>query len=108
VKGFTGLQFSKHFAVLNGEHQINREMEWAARSGRRAFVAVELRGGTGHPSIAYVIPLRKIWKCFESGERKYPLEKIIAETAIYRSDGEYVVTKEVFNGINGLKPTNRS
>ncbi|WP_243684341.1 hypothetical protein [Methanosarcina barkeri] len=62
-KGANALYFSQHFTVdKNGIHQIERISNYLNKSGRRGFLAVELRLGTGHGREAYMIPWNELKK----------------------------------------------
>ncbi|MDD3318026.1 MAG: hypothetical protein PHY07_11240, partial [Methanosarcina sp.] len=62
-KGANALYFSQHFTVdKNGVHQIERISDYLNKSGRRGFLAVELRMGAGYSREAYMIPWDELEK----------------------------------------------
>lgn len=57
-KGATALYFKQHFTTdKKGQHQIERISEFLEKTGRRGFLAVELRMGGGHSKEGVPYPL---------------------------------------------------
>ena len=66
-KGASALYFTQHFTVdKKGIHQIDRISDYLNRSGRRGFLAVELRLGTGHDREAYMVPWEELEKSYRT------------------------------------------
>jgi len=56
-KGASALYFKQYFTVeKQGRHQIDRISEFLLKSGRKGFLAVELRMGGGHTRQAFLVP----------------------------------------------------
>jgi hypothetical protein len=76
-KGANALYFTQHFTVdKNGIHQIDRISEYLNRSGRRGFLAVELRLGPGHGREAYMVPWNELKNKYLTHTLKLTLEEI--------------------------------
>lgn len=76
-KGANALYFSQHFTVdKNGTHQIERISSYLNKSGRRGFLAVELRLGPGHGREAYMIPWNDLEKKYFAQDLKLTLQEI--------------------------------
>jgi len=89
-KGANALYFSQHFTVdKKGAHQIERISDYLTKSGRRGFLAVELRMGTGHGREAYMIPWEELKKRYLSPNLKLTLEEIRSFPEIRREGKDY-------------------
>jgi len=72
-KGEGALYFSQHFTTdKKGIHQIERISEFLRQTGRRGFLAVELRMGAGHSKEAYLIPWGVVEKQYRKRQSRYP------------------------------------
>ena len=91
-KGANALYFSQHFTVdKNGIHQIERISNYLNKSGRRGFLAVELRLGTGHGREAYMIPWNELKKKYFGKDLKLTLQEIRSFPEIKREGKDYKV-----------------
>jgi hypothetical protein len=91
-KGANALYFSQHFTVdKNGIHQIERISNYLNKSGRRGFLAVELRLGTGHGREAYMIPWNELKKKYFDKDLKLTLQEIRSFPEIKREGKDYKV-----------------
>lgn len=91
-KGANALYFSQHFTVdKKGIHQIERISDYLNRSGRRGFLAVELRLGPGHGREAYMVPWKELEKEYLSQNLKLTLQEIRSFTEIRREGKDYKV-----------------
>lgn len=91
-KGANALYFSQHFTVdKNGIHQIERISKYLNRSGRRGFLAVELRLGPGHGREAYMIPWNELEEKYFSHDLKLTLQEIRNFPEIKREGKDYRV-----------------
>jgi len=89
-KGANALYFSQHFTVdKRGSHQIERISDYLNKSGRRGFLAVELRMGTGHDREAYMVPWEKLKKKYLTQNLKLTLEEIRSFPEIRRDGKNY-------------------
>ncbi len=87
------LYFSQHFSEANDTHQVPRISDFLRRSGRRGFLAVELRRGTGKPRKAFLIPWEVIDRKFETGAVGLPVEDIKGFPEIKRDGSEYLLSE---------------
>lgn len=95
-KGAKALYFTQHFTEdKNGIHQIDRISSFLELSGRRGFLAVELRFGVGRDKKAYAIPWPDLLKNYETG-LKMTIEEIAAYPEITRTGGRYRVTPDIW------------
>jgi hypothetical protein len=91
-KGANALYFSQHFTVdKNGVHQIERISDYLNKSGRRGFLAVELRMGAGYNREAYMIPWDELEKEYLAQNLKLTLEEIRSFPEIKREGKDYRV-----------------
>lgn len=91
-KGANALYFSQHFTVdKNGIHQIERISDYLNKSGRRGFLAVELRLGPGHGREAYMVPWNELQKKYYSQDLKLTLQEIRNFPEIKREGKDYRV-----------------
>ncbi|AKB82339.1 hypothetical protein MSBR3_1761 [Methanosarcina barkeri 3] len=91
-KGANALYFSQHFTVdKNGIHQIERISNYLNKSGRRGFLAVELRLGPGHGREAYMIPWNDLEKKYFAQDLKLTLQEIRSFPEIKREGKDYRV-----------------
>ncbi|AKB42709.1 MAG: hypothetical protein RBR63_00770 [Methanosarcina vacuolata] len=91
-KGANALYFSQHFTVdKNGLHQIERISNYLNKSGRRGFLAVELRLGPGHGREAYMIPWNELAKKYFDKDLKLTLQEIRNFPEIKRQGKDYRV-----------------
>ena len=91
-KGASALYFSQHFTVdKRGTHQIERISDYLSKSGRRGFLAVELRMGAGHSKEAYMVPWEKLEKKYLAQNLKLTLEEIRSFPEIKRDGKDYKI-----------------
>lgn len=91
-KGANALYFSQHFTVdKNGIHQIERISDYLNKSGRRGFLAVELRMGPGHGREAYMIPWNDLEEKYLAQDLKLTLQEIRSFPEIKREGKDYRV-----------------
>jgi len=91
-KGANALYFSQHFTVdKRGVHQIERISEYLNKSGRRGFLAVELRLGTGHGREAYMVPWEDLEKSYHAETLKLTLKEIRNYPEIKRNGKDYAI-----------------
>lgn len=62
------LYFTQHFSHSNGIHQIDKISNFLKRSGRKGYLAIELKRGRGKSRKAFLIPWEFIKDKYESGE----------------------------------------
>ena len=91
-KGANALYFSQHFTVdKKGVHQIDRISDYLNRSGRRGFLAVELRLGVGHGREAYMVPWEELEKSYHAEKLKLTIQEIRNFPEIKRDGKDYII-----------------
>lgn len=93
AKGARSLYFSQHF----GSDQVPRLNDFLERSGRRGYLAVELRRGTGKKRQAFVLPWSDVAERWRSEDPGFPVDEIREYSELKRSEGLYRV-KDAFDG----------
>jgi hypothetical protein len=89
-KGATALYFSQHFTVdKKGNHQIDRISKYLKQTGRKGFLAVELRNGVGHGREAYMIPWNELEKAYKT-KNKLTLAEIQSYPQLSRKGSNYI------------------
>lgn len=95
-KGASTLYFTQHFSVdKSGAHQIVKIDEFLKKSGRKGYLAIELRKGSGRTKIAYLIEWNEVMKRFMSNQLGFGVSELDNFSSIYRTDGKYKLD-EVF------------
>jgi hypothetical protein len=95
-KGASTLYFTQHFSVdKSGAHQIVKIDEFLKKSGRKGYLAIELRKGSGRARIAYLIEWNEVMKRFMSNQLGFGVSELDNFSSIYRTDGKYKLD-EVF------------
>lgn len=99
-KGARALYFTQHFTTdKQGSHQVERMSDFLRLSGRKGFLAVELRQGVGKGRVAFAIPWNVVVDRFEAGERGFKVDEIRAFPEIERVGGLYrIETKKWVDG----------
>ncbi|MFB6204187.1 MAG: hypothetical protein ABEJ75_00920 [Candidatus Nanohaloarchaea archaeon] len=85
------LYFSQHFSVSDNGHQVERITDFLRRSGRKGFLAVELKRGRGRSRKAYMVPWDAILEAYEAGETGLHLDEIKQYPEIFRDSEHYSV-----------------
>lgn len=90
-KGASALYFKQHFTVdKQGVHQIERISEFLRQTGRKGFLAVELRMGAGHSRQAFFVPWAVVEKKFRENV-KISVEEIKTHSQLARRGKTYGV-----------------
>lgn len=92
------LYFSQHFSVSDGGHQIERISDFLDRSGRKGFLAVELKRGRGRARKAYMVPWKVVREKYENDETGLHLDDIQEFPEILR-DSEHYSVAEICQGL---------
>lgn len=61
------LYFATYFSQAGGIHQMDRISKFLQETGRKGFLAVEMRNGTGKKREAYLLPFKWVYEQFKSG-----------------------------------------
>jgi hypothetical protein len=100
-KGANALYYSQHFTVdKKGIHQIDRISDYLSKSGRRGFLAVELRLGVGHGREAYMVPWEELEKSYHSENLKLTLQEIRNFPEIKRDGKDYLINPKEWGSKN--------
>lgn len=91
-KGASALYFSQHFTVdKRGKHQIERISDYLDKTGRKGYLAVELRNGIGKGREAYMIPFKMVTQRYHNHDTKLSLTEIRSYPALIRVSNAYNV-----------------
>ncbi|MCL7414589.1 MAG: hypothetical protein M8349_00800 [ANME-2 cluster archaeon] len=89
-KGTKALYFTQHFTTdKQGAHQVDRMSDFLRLSGRKGFLAVELRQGVGKGRVAFAIPWNVVAERFEADGKGFRVDEIREFPKIERVDGLY-------------------
>lgn len=83
------LYFSQHFSMSDGGHQVERITDFVNRSGRKGYLAVELKRGRGRPRKAYMVPWREVVERYSADETGIHIDELTGFPEITRVSGEY-------------------
>lgn len=87
------LYFSQHFSMSDGGHQVARISDFLDRSGRRGFLAVELKRGRGKARKAYMVPWKVVRESFENDETGIHIDDIKSYPEVLRDSESYSVAE---------------
>ena len=89
------LYFSRYFHHVKGVHQLEHENNIVDRSGRAAFLAVELKRRRGLRKSAFLVPWRVVMRHYSKGDVGIEALEITNCVELDYSHGGYHVTEEV-------------
>ena len=87
------LYFKQHFSFAAGGHQMSRETDFCARSGRQGILAVELRRGAGKARTAHLVPWGQIFQSYQAGAAGLSLRDIEINPPLERKGGSYQISR---------------
>lgn len=85
------LYFSQHFSTSDGGHQVERISDFLDRSGRKGFLAVELKRGRGRARKAYMVPWEIVRRKYREDETGLHIDEIQEFPEILRDSEHYSV-----------------
>ncbi len=85
------LYFSQHFSESADGHQVERITDFLQRSGRRGYLAVEMKRGRGKPRKAFLVPWKDLSRRYEEGETGIHLDELQGYPEIDRESADYDV-----------------
>lgn len=85
------LYFSQHFSESSDGHQVDRITDFLQRSGRRGYLAVEMKRGRGKPRKAFLVPWKDLQKLYEAEETGLHLDELQDYPEIDRDSEDYDV-----------------
>ena len=83
------LYFSQHFSDTEEGHQVERITDFVKRSGRKGYLAVELKRGRGRQRKAYMVRWDEVWRMYSQGQSGIHLEELSDHPEVSRISGEY-------------------
>jgi Holliday junction resolvase len=86
------LYFSQHFSESEDGHQVERISDFVERSGRRGYLAVELKRGRGKQRKAYMIPWTALRRRYDSDAVGIPIDNLDRFYEIDRSSADYSIS----------------
>ena len=89
------LYFSRYFHHVKGVHQLEHENNIVERSGRAAFLAVELKRRRGVRKTAFLVPWRVVMRHYSKGDVGIEALEIMNGVELDYHSGGYHVTEEV-------------
>lgn len=93
TKSTNKLYFSQHFSVSDGGHQVERISDFVDRSGRKGFLAVELKRGVGRPRKAFMVPWRDVRERYQSNKSGFHLDEIKEYPEVLRDSQDYSIAE---------------
>lgn len=91
------LYFSQHFSESDKGHQVDRITDFVERSGRRGYLAVELKRGRGRQRRAFMIPWRALRRRYEEDAVGIPIDDLERFHEIDRQSADYDIAA-IFGG----------
>jgi hypothetical protein len=85
------LYFSQHFSKSDEGHQVERISDFVDRSGRRGFLAVELKRGRGRSRQAYMVPWSSVREAYQQGDTGLHIDEIKEYPEILRDSEDYSI-----------------
>jgi Holliday junction resolvase len=85
------LYFSQHFSESDDGHQVDRISNFVERSGRRGYLAVELKRGRGKQRKGFMIPWDALRRRYEDDAVGIPIEDLDRFYEIDRSSADYSI-----------------
>ncbi|MFB6265561.1 MAG: hypothetical protein ABEI07_00580 [Candidatus Nanohaloarchaea archaeon] len=92
------LYFSQHFSESEDGHQVDRISRFLRKSGRKGFLAVEVKRGRGKQRKAFFVPWKKLNERYENGEAGIGIDELESFLEIERVSDRYDV-EPVFEGV---------
>ncbi len=90
------LYFATYFSQAGGIHQLDRVDKFLQETGRKGFVAIELRNGTGKKREAYLLPFKWVYDLFKSGVNGISVDDIRKEgIRLLRTKGAYEIKEGI-------------
>ncbi len=87
------LYFTQHFSESDGGHQVERISDFVDRSGRRGFLAVELKRGRGRSRKAYMVPWKAVRSSYRDDDTGLHIDEIQEFPEIMRDSEDYSVAE---------------
>ena len=93
TKSTNKLYFSQHFSMSDEGHQVKRISDFVDRSGRKGFLAVELKRGVGRPRKAFMVPWTDVRERYQGGEAGFHLDEIKNYPEVLRESQDYSIAE---------------
>ncbi|MFB6265847.1 MAG: hypothetical protein ABEI07_02055 [Candidatus Nanohaloarchaea archaeon] len=98
TKATNKLYFSQHFSESEDGHQVDRISDFLQRSGRRGYLAVEVKRGRGKQRKAFFVPWKVLKERYDSGEPGIGIEELEDFREVERNSDFYNV-EPVLQGV---------
>lgn len=86
------LYWATYFSQAGGVHQLDRISKFLQETGRKGFLAVELRNGPGHKREAYLLPFTWVYEQYKSGVNGLSVDMVKEKgIRLLRKGGAYEV-----------------
>lgn len=85
------LYFSQHFSESEDGHQVDRIDDFLRRSGRKGFLAVEVKRGRGRQRKAFLIPWKRLKERYDAGDPGISIEELEDFSELERVSESYNV-----------------
>lgn len=95
TKSTNKLYFTQHFSTSDNGHQIKRITNFLRKSGRKGYLAVELKRGRGKPRKAYMIPWEHVLRRYQGDETGLHIDEIKEYPEIFRNSEDYDIAENV-------------
>lgn len=95
-----GFYFSSDLNI----EQMEDEIEYREKSGRKVAVAVELRNydGCDGDRCAWLVPVELFTSTYERGEKKVSWEQVEQYGHYIGCDGDYAISQQVFDAVDSM------
>lgn len=91
--------FKSRFDTTEKGFQLDREYAYCKLTGRKGFLAIEMRFGAGKPRECYFLPLEEVYKKYQTGEKSLKTKEIREFPRLERKKGKYEIPKNFFSAI---------
>lgn len=85
------IYFSTYFSKSGGSHQLDRIKKFLEETGRKGYLAVELRLGAGKRREAYLLDFNKVYDIYKSEVNGIGIEDIRKGIPLLRNGEGYII-----------------
>jgi len=91
------IYFTSNFNITADGHQLDREAIWLRKTGRRGYLAIEVRKKGGNT--AAIVPFSAVYAAFQAEKIGIRLEEVWEYPLLPRKGGKYFITDRVFDAV---------
>ncbi len=95
TKSTNKLYFTQHFSTSENGHQVERITRFLEKSGRKGYLAVELKRGRGRPRKAYMVPWSELLTAYNNDETGLHIDEIKQYPELFRNSEDYSLAENV-------------